>query len=389
MAGRKCTGSSTRRNRHGESCDELVKLEAELRKAYTLKTLQAQVAEKDANREIEEIREKFVEKMLINEIQDEMREAIKKSQKDKLNKCREYKNELEEQMQLKEEGKKKIEEEERRERRVMVEVDRIRDEEEESKKLKTKMELSERIMREYQIQEEIKEILKRKEEDFNKEEDVRNRKYLEVFEQRKLEEKKLREGQLREREEVINLVAGMIIDLESRKHEREALIADLVAEEIQCQVMIRERNEYVRRRKEKEELVAVLDEQVSFNEECKRRFVEQDRDFAEAVMMRILEDERLERSTLEARRRRTIKYREELERLMEEKRTLREKQIAQIQEELEAENLQDRIMRDRLKDQRISLLELHSGSVAEFINRSKLNEEEQKILAGYLKRKKY
>lgn len=383
MAGRKFAGSLTR---HRESCDELMKLEAELRKAYTLKILQAQVAEKEANREIEEIREKFVERILMSEMQDEMKERMRKSKEDKSKKCEEYKNELETQMHLKEEEKKRTEKEERIERRVMVEVDRIRDEEE-SQKLRSKIEFGERFTREIQIQEEIKEILKRKEVELGEEEDIKNRKYLELFERRKLEVRNVREEEMRKREEVVDLVAGMIIDLD-RKKEREAIIGDLVAEEIQYQMMIRERDEFARRRKEKEEMVTILEEQISFNEECKIRFVEKDRDFAEAVMKRIVEDERMERSTVEARRRRMIKYREELERLMEEKRILREKQIAQIQEDLKAEQLQEEMIRDRLGDERIALLELHSGSVAEFINRSKLNEEEQKILAGYLKRKK-
>ncbi|XP_033225437.1 meiosis-specific nuclear structural protein 1-like [Belonocnema kinseyi] len=386
MAGRKFAGSSTR-HRHRESCDDLIKLEAELRKAYTLKILQAQVAEKDANREIEEIREKFVEKMLILDIQDEMKEKMIKSKEDKSKKCEKYKNELEGQVLLKEKEKKRNEMEERMERRVMVEVDRIRDEEE-SKKLRSKIEFGERITRENQIQEEIREILKGKEIELSEEEDLKDRKYLELFEKRKLDLKKVREEEMRKREEVVNLVAGMIMDLESRKKEREAIIADLVAEEIEYQIIIRERNLCTKRRKEKEEMVTILEEQISFNEDCKRRFVEKDRDFTEAVMKRILEDERMERSTLEARRRRMIKYREELERLMEEKRILREKQIAQIQKDLEAEQLQEKIIRDRLRDERIALLELHSGSVAAFIDRSQLNKGEQKILAGYLKRKK-
>ncbi|XP_051156756.1 meiosis-specific nuclear structural protein 1-like [Leptopilina boulardi] len=208
---------------------------------------------------------------------------------------------------------------------------------------------------------------------------------MEVLNERNLLVKKQEEEKIRKREEAICLVAGMIIAAESSKEKREALIVDLVSEEIQCQEMIREKEKYFKKMKEKDELMNVLDKQVLFNEECKRRFVEEDRDFTEAVMKRILEDERLERSTLEARKRKSLIYREELQRLIENKKLFRDKEIIRIQEEVESEQLQKTLMMKSIRDERISLLEHHMKSVAEFINKSGLTKEEQNILASHLK----
>lgn len=385
MAGRKCTGSSTCGNHHRESGYELRKLEAELRNAYTMKMLKTQIAVKNTNLLFEEIRQKFQDKMMMNNIEVEIKEKSENEKKDYLQKCEKYKNELENQIQLKQEEKQKIKKNERMERRALEEVDRIREEEEEFQKLINNFEWKEKIERNYLIHMEINEILKRKKEDFDKDEDERVRKYTEVLEQRNLLVKKQEEEKIRKREEAIHLVAGMIIAAESTKQEREELIADLVAEEIQFQEMIREKEKSLKRMRMKDDLITVLDMQVLFNEECKRRFVEKDREFVEVVMKRILEDERMERLTLEARKRKYIKYQEDLLQLIEEKKLLRDKHIVQIQKEFESEQLQEKTMRNSIRDERISLLEHHMGSVAEFINRSKLTEEEQQILTECLK----
>lgn len=203
--------------------------------------------------------------------------------------------------------------------------------------------------------------------------------WREMGERRRREEES-RTVALREREWTRRRIADALIDTEDRKREREALLAELITEDVKLELWTREEEEEVERGRRKEELAADLKEQIVFTERCKLRFVERDREFAEGIMRRIKEDEKIGRLSAEARRRAQLRYRDELNRLIEIRRKIREEEIRRTKRDLEEEEEREKARSDRDKEERKRLLEKHAPNVANFIDKIPLSEQERETI---------
>ena len=203
--------------------------------------------------------------------------------------------------------------------------------------------------------------------------------WREMGERRRREEES-RTVALREREWTRRRIADALIDIEDRKREREALLAELITEDVKLELWTREEEEEVERGRRKEELAADLKEQIVFTERCKLRFVERDREFAEGIMRRIKEDEKIGRLSAEARRWAQLRYRDELNRLIEIRRKIREEEIRRTKRDLEEEEEREKARSDRDKEERKRLLEKHAPNVANFIDKIPLSEQERETI---------
>lgn len=368
-----------RSSRNRESYDEIAELEAELRRAYIAKELQAQLIERETERYIENIRKQDDTIRMRLEQQAAVENDLRRKSED-LQKSEDYRRQLMEQITRKEEEGSIIKEEARREREVLMEVDRIREQCEVVKMRNVGNQLAESARRERLILQEIKEIRRHEEMEAESKKLRRDEEYLREIDQRTENVKKFREEQLRNRERTMCKIASVLINVETRKREREALIAELIAEDVKCELLIKEEEEAIRKKRTREELVADLKEQIVFTEQCKLRFVEQDRAFAEEIMGKIMEDERINRLTAEARRRMQVQYREDLNRLIEKRRKIREDDILKMAKAAEEENRRRKIDFDRVQQERKRLLEKHAINVGDFLNKGALTEEERKSI---------
>lgn len=248
-----------------------------------------------------------------------------------------------------------------------------------------KAELAERRQRECLILQEMREIRRQEEQELEETDRLRELQYAREIDQRAVEERRVREERKEARERILTEVARMIVEAETQKRRRQEVIAELVAEDIECGLAMREREEVARRKRMKEELAVALEEQIIFTERCKLRFVERDREFAEEIMRKIMEDERMARLTTEARRRMQLQYRQDLQELIEERRRIREKEIARIEEAANEERRREEARKDRVREERKRLLEQHASNVGSFVNKGALTAEEQEIVAQFLK----
>ncbi|XP_017793813.1 PREDICTED: meiosis-specific nuclear structural protein 1, partial [Habropoda laboriosa] len=355
-----------RSSRNRESYDEIAELEAELRRAYMTKELEAQLVEREAERCIADIRKQQAAKLMRLEQQAALEDDLLE-RSEKVKKSADYGKELTAQMKRKEEERNMTMEEAREEREVLTEIDRIREQRERSRTLKMKNELANSIRRERLILEEMKLIRCQESMEAEAKKDLEDEVYLREIDQRAIKARQFREEQLEKRERVIDEIAKMLISIEIQKREKETLMHELIAEDVKFELSVREEEEKVRRKRTREELAANLEEQIVFTERCKLRFVERDRAFAEEIMRKIMEDERTARLTAQAKRRMQLQYREDLTRLIEIRRKMREKEILNMEEAAREETRRETIRWQRVREERKRLLAKHASNVADFI----------------------
>ena len=365
--------------RNRESYDTLAKLVAELRRAYMVKGLQAQLDEKQAHKYAELVRKREVADLIRQEQQEVLEEDLR-CQSEILRKSKEYRRQLDEQLTRKEEQKRVIVEEAREYRKFLEKVDREQEEQERTKVVEKKCELVERTRQERLILEEIREARRQEELEAEEKKRLKDLEYLKEVEERSKEMSRLRQEQLERRERVLLETTRILLDAQAQKREREERLIDLVAEEIRCELVIREMEETMRRKKMQQELAASLREQIVFTEQCRLRFVEEDKAWAEEVMRKIMEDEKMARCTAEAKRRMKVQYRKDLESLIEHRRRIREEEIARIEEIVKEQQKLELLEAEHAKEERKRLLMIHAANIANFVNRATLTSEEQEIL---------
>lgn len=370
--------------RNRESHDAVAELAAELRRAYMVKGLQAQLEERQTRKYIELVRERESAK-LAREQQEKMLEEDLRRQSEILRRCEEYRQQLDEQLTRKEKEKRVLVEEAREYRKYLEEVDRVQEEQELSRALEKKCELVERTRQERLILEEMKKIQRQEEREAEEKKRREDIKYLKEIEERSKEVSRLRQEQIERRERVLLETTRIMLDAQARKREREERLIDLVAEEIRCELVIKEKEEAVRRRKMRQELAASLREQIVFTEQCKQRFVEEDRVWAEQVMRKIMEDEKMARFTAEAKKRMKLQHRKDLENLIAHRRRIREEEIAKIEEIAKEQRRLELAEAERAKEERKRLLTMHATNIANFVNRAVLTTEERQILVELTK----
>lgn len=365
--------------RNRESHDVIAKLAAELRRAYMVKGLQAQLDEKQAHKYAELVRKREIADLIRQEQQEVLQRDLR-CRSEILRKSEEYKRQLDEQLTRKEEEKRVVMEEAREYRKFLEEVDRAQEEQERSKVLEKKCELVERTRQEKLILEKMREFHRQEERKAEEKKRLEDLEYLKEIEERSKEVNRLRQEQIKRREHVLLETTKIMLDAQARKREKEERLIDLVAEEIRCELVIREMEEAMRRKKMQQELAATLREQIVFTEQCRLHFVEEDRAWAEEVMRKIIEDEKMAKCTAEAKRRMKVQYRKDLESLIEHRRRIREEQIARIEEIAKEQQRLELAEAERAREERKHLLMIHAANIANFVNRAALTVEEQKLL---------
>ncbi|KAK0090938.1 hypothetical protein PV326_003980 [Microctonus aethiopoides] len=367
-------------------CDEVTQLEAQFRNAYTMKALEAQLAEKHADKLAEQIQEKL-SMQSINIERENFIEREKNKKIETLKNREKYKKILEEQIISKELARKKEIEAAIVERKVLEEVDELMDKLHELAKQKRRDFYVKKMRHERLLFEEIRAIKRAINEEKELKAIERETLYLEEIERRSREMNIQRENQVKRREALIEEVAKLYVDVTIERREREAIINDLAREEIMHEAMIEEHEEKYKKLKAKEELNADLKRQMLLSIECESRAKERDRLFAEEVMRKVMNDMRLVQLTVEARKRKQIHYKEELEKLIADRMRIRNETLTRrIEEELNENQMNEQMLRQRINEDRRKLIVHHAGNVIGYLRDGILTHDEQNIVKELLEK---
>lgn len=367
-------------HRNSIRSEELRHLENKIRQAYVTKTLRVQLAEREADNLAANIQSRISEEITQLKADVEHVERTRLEREEQTRRVGELKLVLERQVGEKREERYRLEQEERSERRVLMEVDKVRDEVEARDKLQRREELIEQLCLEGLIQSEIREIDQRRLEEYEIKEAAKNRRYLEELEQRAERTHRVRVEAVAKREVAIASVARVLLEMQREKRARQRLLLDLMVEEVKFEAEIEAREAEARRREKMREVAGVLEEQMSFEETCKRRFLEREKKFAEDVMAKVMESEAMERLTADVRRRKRTEYRQELEKLMRERERVRAEELSRLRVALEEERLKKEADREEARKARMLLLEQHVEHIGDFMTGKSLYAEERRIV---------
>lgn len=360
------------------SSDEIIKLERQFRNAYMLKSLEAQMAEKEANKIAQSVQDKLQIDLIAYENRKAIENDLKKaSQVEKERReCVEY---LRKQILLREEKALAEEERLKEERRKLEEADEQVDRMQEVQKREKREFLARKLEHEKRIGEEIREILRVKQQEEEAEALERDRIYQENLNLRLEKWRVALEDKKNSREEMIRkvceLLEGKMAD-KSQALKREEIICELMAEDIKRELIVKEYEDLLLTREKKANLGKDLKAQVLLNVQLEDQAIKRDTLLAEQVIKRVMEEDYLARLTDQARKRKQRQYKEDLEKFIEDARRIRREIVIRAQEEFKsAARIQKELTEKRIEDHRRRLIDRHALNVAAYLRNGILARE--------------
>ncbi|CAG5089432.1 Protein of unknown function [Cotesia congregata] len=339
------------------SSDEIIKLERQFRNAYMLKSLEAQMAEKEANKIAQSVQDKLQIDLIAYENRKAIENDLKKASQIKKDRreCVEY---LRKQILLRKEMALAEEERLKEERRKLEEADEEVERMEEVQKREKREFLARKFKYEKQIGDEIREILSVKKQEEEAEALKRDRIYQENLNSR-----------------VKKWKQGRIVD-KSQELKREEIICELMAEDIKRELIVKEYEDLLLKREKKAKLSKDLKAQVLLNVQLEDQAIKRETLLAEQVIKRVMEEDYLARLTDQARKRKQRQYKEDLEKFIEDARRIRREIVIRVQEEFESAVRVQRELRERkIEDHRRRLIDRHAINVAAYLRNGILGGE--------------
>ncbi|CAH1968702.1 unnamed protein product [Acanthoscelides obtectus] len=319
-------GSNFIRQQLRENDPDLRDLERKLKAAYINKELAAQIEQKEAERLNEKIKAKQTHHIL-QEAWLEENEKKRLIQQEEINKKAQYKQELQDQMILREQAKRAMYEEFLIHKKVIDDIiQRIHDENEreairkicKTKELKVEMEAFKKAQ----------ELWKQKKRQELDEENRKIQKFLaskEADVKKGILEKSQREGakaQLSER------IAKELYTQQAKQKERDDIIQELLEEEEKEKIEKRHREDVEKRLRQRIETRDSLEMQIREKEEKQRQENEADAKIRAELLEKLAEDARLDQLSDQKRRMKMLQLRRDTEQMMIER---RQKQAEEMQ----------------------------------------------------------
>nr|XP_018912587.1 PREDICTED: meiosis-specific nuclear structural protein 1-like [Bemisia tabaci]XP_018912588.1 PREDICTED: meiosis-specific nuclear structural protein 1-like [Bemisia tabaci]XP_018912589.1 PREDICTED: meiosis-specific nuclear structural protein 1-like [Bemisia tabaci] len=363
---------------------ELQELEQKLRTAYMYKELEAQIEERKLNKLQEKLQEELSHKVTAAIIksgelmeEEKAREAAKK--KEIYRKC------LENQIYLNAVRREDAFRQFLREKQIIDDIARALREEElraQEAKLRLKQLTKESIERFLKA----RELWKLREKEAQEEEDRRIRKYL--AEEQNLEEKRKRaiQEKVEKQAKIQDLAAQKIKETKTDDDERAEIIAELIQEEKRQALEERHRMEIENKMRQRMDFVKSLEKQRQEEEQKRKEEREKDALFAQQMMDKMAEEDKLEQMSNEKRRQKQIAHRRIIQELIEAKKQKREEERKQMAwfEQLQLEKEQERCR--LIEEERRRLLQEHAANLIGYLPRGLLREDDFSYLGEEFRR---
>ncbi|KAK5650190.1 hypothetical protein RI129_001219 [Pyrocoelia pectoralis] len=357
-----------------QNCEELRDLERKLRAAYVAKHQIAQMAEKEAIRLHEKVREKECNTILQSAwIKDDQNRTMM-IQEDIRRKA-EYRQELQDQMIAQEKNRRFEYEEFLREKKILDDiVQRIHDENERT--------IEERMCRMRRTQQEIEafkaaqEIWKKKQKEELVEENRKIQEYLLSKTAASKERKELEEKIAAAKTKICDDIGRQIYDIQRQRQEREDIICQLIEEEKKEELENKHRTEIENEFRRRVNARISLTHQMEEHEEQKRQQAEEEGKYREQLIAEIAKNERLEQLSNEKKRRKMLEVRREVERMMTERRQLQAEKM-QLEMKILADDKREQEERQRLiQEERIRMLKDHAHNLIGYLPKGILREDD-------------
>ncbi|CAH0394111.1 unnamed protein product [Bemisia tabaci] len=363
---------------------ELQELEQKLRTAYMYKELEAQIEERKLNKLQEKLQEELSHKVTAAIIksgelmeEEKAREAAKK--KEIYRKC------LENQIYLNAVRREDAFRQFLREKQIIDDIARAL-REEELRAQEAKLRLKQLTKESIESFLKARELWKLREKEAQEEEDRRIRKYL--AEEQNLEEKRKRaiQEKVEKQAKIQDLAAQKIKEMKTDDDERAEIIAELIQEEKRQALEERHRMEIENKMRQRMDFVKSLEKQRQEEEQKRKEEREKDALFAQQMMDKMAEEDKLEQMSNEKRRQKQIAHRRIIQELIEAKKQKREEERKQMAwfEQLQLEKEQERCR--LIEEERRRLLQEHAANLIGYLPRGLLREDDFSYLGEEFRR---
>jgi hypothetical protein len=189
---------------------------------------------------------------------------------------------------------------------------------------------------------------------------------------RKIEQyQQLQEARLRDLEskkgertrEHDTFVSRIIAELEAKRKEElqiRELLDELYQDEVEQRARAADAEASRQRQQRKEEMITVNERQLAYKEERQRQLLEEELQFRKSMMDKFLADARIEAMNAERRKREIALYRQEIERLVSERRRAFEEQIERDIKEMQSHSEREGLKEQVVAEERARLLREHA-----------------------------
>lgn len=357
-----------------ENCEELRELERKLGAAYVAKQQIAQIAEKEAIKLNEKVREKQCNELLHSAwIKDEENRTM--TIQEDMRRKEQYRQELHNQMIAQEKNRRFEYEEFLREKKLLDDiVQRIHDENERA--IEERMCKMKKTQQEIQAFKAAQEVwrLKRKEE--LEEENRRIQEYLLSKASANRARKEDQERIAAAKAKICDDIGRKMYEIQRQRQEREDILSELMEEEKKEELENRHKREVENELRRRIEVRISLNRQMEEHKEQKKQQLEEEAKYKEDLIAEIARNERLEQLSNEKKRRKMLEVRREVERMMIERRQLQAEKM-QLEMKILAEGRQEQQERQRLiQEERIRMLKDHAHNLIGYLPKGILNEDD-------------
>lgn len=357
-----------------ENCPELRELERKLKAAYVNKELAAQIAEKEQEKMNQMLSTKRTYEKLHSAIVEE-EEFNRKMAQEEIIKKAQYKQELQDQMILKEKSKRYLYEEFLREKKMIDDIiQRIYDEDE--REIVEKMNRMKRTRQEMMAFKESQEIWKKRKHDEILEENRKIQEYLETkaahLRIRQEDRQKLQAAKAKLSEQI----AKQIHEQQIKQQQREDIIQNLLEEESKETIEEKHKQEIEKQIRQRIEIRESLEKQMLEKQQKLEQNAAEEAKLREELLAKLAEDQKIEQMSNQRRRMKMLELKRDVEQMMVERRQkhAEEMQMLIILEEQEKAEMEQR--KQIVEEERIRMLKDHVKNLIGFLPKGLLTKDD-------------
>nr|CAD7425916.1 unnamed protein product [Timema monikensis] len=357
-----------------ETSIELKDLEAKLRAAYVTKELAAQLAEKEAAKMEEKIREQTAHE-LQRSLWQQDEELERQRDLEEFQRKLRYRTELQEQMIEAEKQRQEAFKEFLREKKMVDDIVR-QIQEEDMREMEQKMINMQKTQEEIEEFRKAREAWKQKERMEMEEENRRLAEYVQMQDMAQQQKMELMRQKEEEKAKVMEKIATALHVEQMKRKEREEIIQELLEEEARLAAEKKEQEEIEKQLRHRIEMRQQQKEYQRQRMEQLKREAAKESEERQRLLAKFAEDDRIEQLTAERRRLKVIEHRRAVERELEERRARRAEEMRKLIRLVELEKEEEKARLRLIEEERLRMLKEHATQLLGYLPRGVLREDD-------------
>jgi hypothetical protein len=184
------------------------------------------------------------------------------------------------------------------------------------------------------------------------------------------------------KEQIQGKISGALEEKRRREEELEQLRSELSLAEADEKRRQADREMYEKSMRDRAEMMQANEYQKALRQAQNEARDQEEQQFREEMMVKFAEDERIEQLNAQARRRRTMEHKQEVERLIKEKRAMYEREKQKEEAERAHQAAVEAEEAHIIEQERQRLLSEHAAALNDYLPKGVLKKPEDKRIVG-------